>query len=46
MGHYEVKAEHAGFKTETRKGITLEVTQQAVINFDFGSGGHGRSRSS
>src|SRR6266481_6450317 len=35
VGHYEVRGEHAGFKTETRKGITLEVTQQAVINFDF-----------
>src|SRR5882672_11148767 len=35
VGRYEVKGEHAGFKTETRKGITLEVTQQAVINFDF-----------
>ena len=35
VGHYEVRAEHAGFKTVTRKGITLEVTQQAVINLDF-----------
>src|SRR6202163_3500749 len=35
VGRYEVRAEHAGFKTVTRKGITLEVTQQAVINFDF-----------
>ena len=35
VGRYEVKAEHAGFKTVTRKGITLEVTQQAVINLDF-----------
>jgi outer membrane receptor protein involved in Fe transport len=35
VGHYEVRGEHAGFKTETRKGITLEVTQQAVINLDF-----------
>jgi len=33
VGHYEVKAERTGFKTDTRKGITLEVTQQAVINF-------------
>ncbi|MGA7794861.1 MAG: TonB-dependent receptor [Candidatus Acidiferrales bacterium] len=33
VGHYEVKAERMGFKTDTRKGITLEVTQQAVINF-------------
>jgi hypothetical protein len=35
VGHYEVRGEHAGFKTETRKGITLEVTQQAVINLTF-----------
>ena len=32
-GHYQVQATHSGFKTETRSGITLEVTQQAVINF-------------
>src|ERR1700674_1892986 len=35
VGRYEVRAEHSGFKTVTRKGITLEVTQQAVINLDF-----------
>jgi hypothetical protein len=35
VGHYEVRGERSGFKTETRKGITLEVTQQAVINLDF-----------
>jgi len=35
VGRYEVKGEHAGFKIETRTGITLEVTQQAVINLDF-----------
>jgi outer membrane receptor protein involved in Fe transport len=35
VGRYEVRAEHAGFKTENRRGITLEVTQQAVINFEF-----------
>jgi hypothetical protein len=35
VGHYEVRGEHAGFKTETRKGITLEVTDQAVINMTF-----------
>src|SRR6266699_2966132 len=35
VGHYEVRGEHAGFKTETRKGITLEVTDQAVINLTF-----------
>jgi outer membrane receptor protein involved in Fe transport len=35
VGRYEVKGEHDGFKVVTRKGITLEVTQQAVINLDF-----------
>ena len=33
VGHYEVKGEHAGFKTETQRGINLEVTDQAIINF-------------
>ena len=33
VGNYMVTAEHTGFKTESRTGITLEVTQQAVINF-------------
>ena len=35
VGRYEVKGEHTGFKVVNRKGITLEVTQQAVINLDF-----------
>ena len=35
VGHYEVRGEHAGFKTETQRGITLQVTDQAVINFTF-----------
>jgi len=35
VGRYEVRGEHTGFKTETRKGITLEVTDQAVINLTF-----------
>src|SRR6202158_3342876 len=38
VGHYEVRGEHAGFKRETQRGITLEVTQQAVINLDFQMG--------
>ena len=32
-GHYEVKAEQNGFKTETQQGITLNVSDNAVINF-------------
>lgn len=35
VGPYEVKAEAPGFKTETRTGLTLEVTQQGVVNFDL-----------
>ena len=37
-GHYEVKAEHQGFKTFVRAGITLDVAQQAVINFTLDVG--------
>ena len=33
VGHYEMKAEAAGFRTENRTGLTLEITQQGVINF-------------
>jgi Carboxypeptidase regulatory-like domain len=32
-GHYEVRAEHTGFKTETQQGITLNISDNAVINF-------------
>ena len=31
-GHYSVKVEKTGFQTETRQGLTLEVTQIAVVN--------------
>src|SRR6202049_3964870 len=33
VGHYEIKAEAPGFRTETHTGLNLEVTQQGVINF-------------
>ena len=33
VGHYEMTASAAGFRTETRTGLNLEVTQQGVINF-------------
>src|SRR5437016_4171601 len=33
VGHYEIRAEAAGFRTETRTGLNLEVTQAGVINF-------------
>jgi len=43
VGQYEVKAEHKGFRSLDRKGITLEVTQQAVINLDFQVGAEEQS---
>src|SRR5712691_5230469 len=33
VGDYEVTAEAAGFKTETRTKITLEVNQKARVDF-------------
>src|ERR1700680_3592188 len=33
VGHYEIKAEAPGFRTETHTGVNLEVTQTGVINF-------------
>src|ERR1700680_2136532 len=35
VGHYEAKAEAAGFRTENRTGLTLEITQQGVVNFSL-----------
>jgi outer membrane receptor protein involved in Fe transport len=33
VGHYEIKVEHGGFKTETQTGLNLEVGQEAVVDF-------------
>jgi hypothetical protein len=33
VGHYDVKVEQTGFKTETQTGLNLEVGQEAVIDF-------------
>ncbi len=33
VGHYTVKVEQAGFKTETQTGLNLEVGQEAVLDF-------------
>ena len=33
VGSYEVRAEHPGFQTAVRTGLTLTVAQEAVINF-------------
>jgi hypothetical protein len=32
LGNYEVQAQHAGFQTEVRSGITLTVGREAVVN--------------
>src|ERR1700677_1126929 len=33
VGHYDVKVEQTGFKTETETGLNLEVGQEAVVDF-------------
>ncbi len=33
VGTYEVRAENAGFKVDVRNGLTLAVSQEAVVNF-------------
>ncbi len=32
VGHYDIKVEHSGFKTETQIGLNLEVGQEAVVD--------------
>jgi Carboxypeptidase regulatory-like domain len=32
VGRYEVRVEHAGFKTVTQQGLVLEVTQEMVVS--------------
>ncbi|MBI2816075.1 MAG: TonB-dependent receptor [Acidobacteria bacterium] len=39
VGQYEVVAEKAGFKRQVRRGITLVVAQQAVLNLMLEIGG-------
>lgn len=39
VGSYEVRAEHPGFQTAIRTGLTLAVTQEAVVNFTLEVGG-------
>ena len=38
LGDYEVEAEMAGFQTEVRRGITLTVGREAVVDFTLGVG--------
>ncbi len=33
VGHYQIRVEHSGFKTETETGLNLEVGQEAVVDF-------------
>src|SRR5262249_20304698 len=34
-GRYEVRAEHSGFDTEVRTGVTLTVAEELVVNFNL-----------
>ena len=38
MGSYELTAEKPGFKQQVRRGITLVVAQEAVVNLTLGVG--------
>src|ERR1700680_4434904 len=35
LGNYEVQAQHSGFQTEIRSGITLTVGREAVVNLSL-----------
>ena len=35
VGHYDLKVESKGFRTETQTGIVLNVAQEVVINFSL-----------
>ncbi len=39
VGKYEVTAEHSGFRTEAKTGITLTIGQRADVNFTLTVGG-------
>jgi hypothetical protein len=32
VGHYDLKADQAGFKAEAQQGLTLEVSQKVVVS--------------
>src|SRR3990172_2966696 len=38
VGNYQVRAEHPGFRSEVRSGLTLTVSQEAVVNFTLDVG--------
>ena len=35
LGQQEIKVEKAGFKTALRTGVTIEVGQEAIVNFEL-----------
>ena len=35
IGHYDVEAEHPGFRKEVRSGLELNIQQQLVVDFDL-----------
>jgi outer membrane receptor protein involved in Fe transport len=35
VGTYEVRAEHAGFETEIQRGLTLNVSEEVVVNAEL-----------
>ena len=39
VGHYTLKVEATGFKTETRQGLVLDVAQDEVVDFTMQVGG-------
>src|ERR1700733_5272905 len=39
VGHYNVKVEAPGFKSETQRDLILDVAQEAVVNFTMEIGG-------
>src|SRR5271170_1148721 len=41
-GHYDVKVEQSGFKVVTQKNLTLDVGQEAVVNFSLEVGTTGQ----
>ena len=43
VGAYEVRVELPGFRTEVRSGLTLTVSQEAVVNFTLQPGASPRT---
>ncbi|MSO20864.1 MAG: TonB-dependent receptor [Acidobacteria bacterium] len=39
VGAYEIRVEHVGFQAEERKGLTLAISDEAVMNFTLQVGG-------